>query len=219
MIEFGFTVKKQISRNVSSYPVVLNDVKTFSQFYIDNPASTKYDNIINNIWIPAFVNDWEMSTSFILQDTSVQAFVPNIGTILSYYADINFDSLNIRSISSIKYYPENWNQSDDKTTLDSAKYLVSDEIQNISKKLNIKKEYLPLNLYAKTMNLEANYTCGYSLNNFSAIPQEIKNAIAMQVAMKIDNGEGLGCDEALVPFIEQTYSKYTISRQQVCFIQ
>jgi hypothetical protein len=218
MLEFSFSIKKEISRNVSSYPVLLSDVKTFSQFYIDNPTSTKYDSIINSIWIPAFVRDWERSTSFILLDTSIQAFVKNIGTVLSYYADINFDSLNIRSVSSVKYYAESWNQTDDKLTLETAKYSISDEVKNISKKLNIKKDYLPLVLYNKTLNLEANYTCGYAANNFASLPQEIKNAIAMQIAMKIDSGEGLGCDQEFAPFIEQTYAEYTISRQQICFI-
>lgn len=214
-MDFKFSLKKQLSKNESSYPVTLADVKKFCQFYIDNPSSTKYDSEINSIWIPAFVDDWESDTNFILLDTSITAYLPDIQTILKPYTDIAFQSLNIRAVSNFKYYPYNWNSSDAKTTLDSSLYLLSDEINTVSIKFNIKENSLPFSLYPKKNNLETTYTCGYADNDFTNTPKEIINAIAMQIAMYIDVNEGLICEGKYIPFIEKTYAKYTISNQIV----
>lgn len=218
MFEFIFSTKKIISKNQESFPIDLDDIKEFCQFYKEYSDSSKYDSIINNFLIPIFVKDWERTTNFILLDTAIQAFVPNIGSINSVVSNIALNSLNIRTISSIKYYDSSWNQYDSKITLDVSKYLLSDEVYNIPININIKESYLPLFLYPKTLNLETNYTCGYANNVFTAMPSEIKNAIAMQVAMQIDAKEGLNCESEYLPFIQQIYSEYSIREQVVGFI-
>jgi len=218
VFQFSFSTKKLISRNESLFPVSLDDVKKFSQFYKNNPDTEEYNSMIENYWIPIFVKDWERTTNFLLLDTTVQAFVPDIGTISGVASNISLKNLNVREVSSVKFYPESWNQSDPKTTLETSKYLLSDEVYNIPINLNIKAQYLPFRLYPKTLNLEINYSCGFQGNNFENIPSEIISTIAMQVAMQVDSKEGLSCGSEYAPFIEQVYSEYTLREQLVTMI-
>lgn len=214
-MDFKFSVKKQISKNETSYPVSLADVKKFCQFYIDNPSSTKYDAEINSIWIPMFVDDWESSTNFILLDTEITAYIPDIEVIITPYIDLALQSLNIRDVANFKYYPYDWDLSSAKTTLAASTYILNEEVDTIPVKMNLKQNNLPLCLYPKRNNMETTYICGYADNDFTNTPKDIINAIAMQVAMYIDNNEGLGCEEKYLPFIEKAYAKYTISNQVI----
>lgn len=218
MFEFNFSTKKTISRNQETFPLELNDIKPLCRFYIENPTSEKYDTLITDYIIPSIVIDWERTTKFILLDTTIQAFIPNIGAVTSLASDLSLENLNVREVSSIKYYPSSWNQTDDKTTFDTSDYILSDEVDIIPIKLNFKESLIPLWLYPKTLNLEINYSCGYEENDFTDLPYEIKTALAMQVAMYIDVKEGLSCQSEYAPFIEQAYAKYSIRKQAVGLI-
>jgi hypothetical protein len=213
MFDFNFSILKIESKNKTSYPVSLADVKEFCEFYKENPTSTKYDSIINSVWIPRFVEDWENTTGFVLLDTSVKSFVRDILDLPDITSFVSFINLNIREVTAVKYHPTSWDNSAAKTTLDTSKYIISEEIGVYAKTLSIKKDFVPFYIYPIKFNLQAEYTCGYEDNDFTNIPVEIKQAIAMQIAMQIDTSEGLVCDEIYAEHISTTYANYTVRKQ------
>ena len=108
MFQFNFENKKIISRNISSYTILLADVKARSKFYLENPTDTDQDSYVVNFIIPSVIKDWELSTKFLLLDQLIQAYIPNIQYINSNSLEMKIENLNIREVDFIKYYPQDF---------------------------------------------------------------------------------------------------------------
>ena len=217
MFQFNFENKKIISRNISSYPILLADVKARSKFYLENPTDTDQDSYVVNFIIPSVIKDWELSTKFLLLDQLIQAYIPNIQYINSNSLEMKIENLNIREVDFIKYYPQDWNESDARITLDPDFYLVTEEIMQIPSKIKIKKENLPISLFNIQNNFQIQYQVGYLGNDFTNLPQQIKDALAMQAATIIDIRNGY-CEDFYSTLIQEAYAEYTIEQQLISFI-
>ena len=167
MIQFSFSKTKTISRNITTYPITVAEVKARSQYFQINPDDATLNTYITSILIPKVIFDWEKSTGYILLDTSIQSFVPSLLLIRGEQINILYKHLNIREFSNIKYYPHNWNFSDPKITFNSSSYFFIPEISNQPAKLNFKEDYLPIEFYQIENNLESNYLAGFANNNFT----------------------------------------------------
>ncbi|MFT6842661.1 MAG: hypothetical protein ACJASR_001430 [Psychroserpens sp.] len=217
MFKFNFTNKKIISRNTSSYPIDLADVKEKSAFYEENPTDTSMDNYVINTLIPNIVDDWEESTNYLLLDQVIKAYVPDLQFINSNSLEIGLNYLNIREVNSIKYYPSNWNEEAIKTILNSTNYIITEELLKISSKLKIKKEYLPITLFNITNNLESEIQAGFASNDFSTLNPQIKEVLSMQAATAVDVRQGY-CKGFYNEIIYELYEKFSIEKQLVSFI-
>jgi hypothetical protein len=217
MIQFSFSKTKTISRNTTTYPITLSDVKTRSQYFATNPTDDTLDSYINSILIPKVIFDWEKSTGYILLDTSIQSFVPSLQIIRGQQINILYKHLNIREFTNIKYYPYTWNFSDAKTTFDSSNYFFIPEISSQPAKLNFKEQYLPIEFYPIENNLECNYLAGFASNNFTSLNSLIKDALASQTAMAVDVLKGY-CDDLYSGIISEIYADYSIDKQEILVI-
>ena len=216
MYQFNFSISKTVTKNTTSYPISLSDVKSVSQFYIANPTDTSIDAYATAI-IPKIVNDWEKSTNYLLLDQAIQSFVPNLETIFTDQINIGFPHLNIREFTNIKYHKPDWNYSDSKSIIDNSNYFIIAEINDCPAKLNIKSPYLPLNLFPIINNLEANYKAGFANNDFTNLDKTIKDALIYQVAMVVDALKGF-CEDFYSTMIKEAYAQYSITKQVASII-
>jgi hypothetical protein len=217
MFNFEFSNKKTISRDSSSYPITIETVKAKSFYFQENPDDESQDTYIEEVLIPAIVRNWERNTGYVILDTSIQAFVPNIQNINSFKLEIPFSNLNIRSITSIKYYPCNWDESESKTTMDSEDYKISEEIIKKPSSFRLSKNLGNISIYPITNNLEANYLAGFLDNDFSDLDPEITDALNMQAAVAIDTKMGY-CDDYYSSLIYEAYNKFSKEKPLVTFI-
>lgn len=217
MFEFNFSNITTLTRNTSSYPITLAEVKARSEYFRINPTDTSLDSYINLQIIPKVVYDWEKSTKYLLLDQTLQAFVPNIRDVNIKELNIGICNLNVRQVSNIKYYPKKWNYSDTKLTLETDKYFLLPESGRFPIQFNIREEYLPFTIFSMTNNLEANYSAGFQNNNFSTINPLIVDALATQAAMAIDARTGF-CPEFYSDIVGEVYANYTMQQQEVVII-
>lgn len=217
MFQFNFSNTKIISRNVTSYPIVASDVKALSEYFRQNPSDASLDSYITNQIIPKIVFDWEKSTGYLLLDTSIQAYVPDLKTIFGEQINIGFQHLNIRTFSSIKSYLDDWDYSAARTTFDSSNYFIIPESARESAKLNFKQDYLPIELFPIQNNLECNYLAGYASNVFTSLPSIIKDALASQAALAIDAKTGF-CQDFGSTIVGEAYAEYSINKQEVVIL-
>ncbi len=217
MFNFEFSNNKIISRDSSSYPITIETVKAKSFYFQNNPEDESQDTYITEVLIPAVVRNWERNTGYLILDTTIQSFVPNIQNINSFKLEIPFSNLNIRSIESIKYYPSCWDEIETKTTMDLADYKISQEILRKPSSFRLSKNSCSLCIYPISNNLEANYSGGFLDNDFSTLDQEIKDALNMQAAVAIDTKNGY-CDDYYSGLIYDAYSKFSKEKTLVTFI-
>lgn len=217
MIQFSFSKTKTISRNTTTYPITVVEVKARSQYFAVNPDDATLNSYITSILIPKVVFDWEKSTGYILLDTSIQSFIPSLQLIRGQQINILYKHLNIREFTNIKYYPCNWNFSDAKTIFDNSNYFFIPEISNQPAKLNFKEDYLPIEFYPIENNLECNYLAGFADNNFTSLNSLVKDALASQVALAVDILKGY-CQDLYSDIIKEIYSEYSIDKQQILVI-
>jgi hypothetical protein len=217
MFQFQFSNKQIVSRNKTSYPVTLADVKLKSLYYQDNPTDTSQDSFVNDFLIPTIVDNWEYSTNYLLLDQNLKTYVPNIQYINDNSLEMSLYYLNIRSVENVSYFPLEWNEVDPKTILPSTDYLVTTELLKTSSKLKIKKDNLPIILFNITNNLQADILAGFENNDFTNLDPEIKEALAMQVATALDVREGY-CKGYYKEKIEEIYEKFSIQKQLISFI-
>ena len=217
MLLFNFSNTKTISRNTTSYPISVSDVKALSEYFRQNPSDPSLDSYISNQIIPKIIFDWEKSTGYLLLDHSIQAFVPNLKTIIGEQLNIGFEHLNIRTFSSVKYYPEDWDYSEARTTFDSSKYFIIPECARESAKLNFKEANLPIDLFSIQNNLECNYLAGYTSNVFTTLPPIIKDALASQAALAVDAKTGF-CQDFGLTIVGEAYAQYSINKQEVVIL-
>jgi len=214
MFQFSFSVSKTISRNTSSYPIILSQVKARSEYFRLNPADNSFDSYIESIIIPKVIYDWENLTKYLLLDRTMQSFVPNLKSIRTEQINILLPYLNIREFTNVKYYPESWDYSAAKTTVDGSYYFFVPEAKNQPHKLNIKEKYLPFELFAMENNLEINYKGGFEDNDFNDLNESIVDALACQAAMIIDSRNGL-CQDFFSDIIKEVYADYSINKQEI----
>jgi hypothetical protein len=217
MLLFSFSNKKIISRNTTSYPINASDVKALSEYFRQNPSDTSLDSYITNQIIPKIIFDWEKSTGYLLLDHSIQAFVPDLQTIMGEQLNIGFEHLNIRTFSSVKYYPEDWDYSEARTAFDLSKYFIIPECARECAKLNFKQVNLPIDLFPMQNNLECNYLAGYASNSFATLPPMIKDALASQAALAVDAKTGF-CQDFGLTIIGEVYAQYSINKQEVVIL-
>lgn len=217
MFKFLFSKRQTISRDTSSYPITLANVKDKSFYFNENPSDDSQDDYINNIVIPNVIRGWEKETKYLLLDQTIKAFVPSLQYINSKDLEIELTSLNVRSISGITYYPETWNESDAKSTLISSYYLTTSEIVPTPSKIRIKTDYVPLSLFPISNNFEIQYLAGFESNDFTNLNQDIIDALSMQAAVIIDVRNGY-CEDFYSNIIYDTYNDYSIDKQLVSFI-
>lgn len=217
MFQFSFSITKRISRDTSSFPIDLDDVKARSEYFRLNPSDDSFDTYISSVIIPKVVLDWELATGYLLLDTSVQAFVPSLQLIRTEQINILFEHLNIREFTNIKYYPYDWDYSETKTTFDSSNYFLIPETGRSPAKLNFKDAYLPIQLFGMENNLEANYKAGFEENDFTDLSDIITDALATQVAMIIDSRNGL-CQNFFSEPTSLAYANYSINKQEIVVI-
>lgn len=217
MFSFEFSNKKTTFKETSPFPILLADVKAKSFYFTENPDDDSQDDFIQNFLIPNIVANWERSTKYLLLDQAISAFVPSLRSINCLELQIDLTNLNIRSVVGVFYYPEDWNESDAKTELNSDYYSVSEELSRIPSSFSLKKDYAPLVLFPKQNNLEVRYLAGFAANSFTDLDQEIKDALAMQASMVMDTKNGY-CEDYYSAIIKDIYAKYTIVKPQISFI-
>lgn len=215
MFEYSFSLTKTVSKDISSYPITLSDVKDKSEYFRQNPSDTSFDNYINNVVIPMIVFDWEKTTKYIILDRTVQAFVPDLSMVLSEQLNISFQHLNIREFTSFKYYPKTWNYTDSKSDIEN--YFIVPEAGRDSALFNIKEQYLPLEIFNIRNNFECNYKAGFEDNDFTNLDSLVKNALSAQAAMVIDSKTGF-CSDFYSYIVEEAYANYSINKQEVAIV-
>lgn len=216
-MKFSFSDKRTITRNTSSYPIILSDIKGRSEYFRQNPTDATLDNWINQIIIPKIIYDWEKSTGYLILDQTIQAQVPDLWVIRQEQINITFEHLNIREFSSIKYFPENWNYTDPKLVFEASDYFIIPEISRKAARLNFKQEKLPITIYACHNNLEANYKAGFQNNNFTDLNPLIKDALSSQAASMVDAKTGY-CQDFDATIVEEVYSQYSINKDGITII-
>lgn len=217
MYKFEFSNKKIISSADLAYPVDLTAVKAKSFYFAENPDDESFDSYISDTLIPSVVRNWENSTNYALLDRTIKVFVPDIQQINSEKLEIKFPILNIRNFVNIKYYPKVWNESDAKITLESEKYFISEELLRDPSFFRIKKDSVPLEFFQQENNLEAELNIGFEDNDFTDLEQEVKDTLAMQVAVTIDVKNGY-CEDYYSTIIRQIYAKYSLRKELISFI-
>lgn len=217
MFQFNFSLTKTLARNITSYPITLAEVKARSEYFRQNPSDTSLDSYITSIVIPKIIFDWEKSTGYLLLDHTIQAFVPNLKSINTNMLNVGFQHLNIRQFTNVKYYPENWNYSDSKTTLDSSYYFFIPESGNECTKFNLKEDYTPLILFDMLNNLEVNYKAGFENNVFTSLNPSIVDALACQAALAVDAKTGY-CQDFYSTIVAEVYAEYSINKQEIAII-
>lgn len=211
---FIFENTKTISKDISSYPITLEDVKAKSFYFKDNPDDDSFDTYINTFVIPKVISDWEDSTKFILLDSEIKAFVPNLEFINSNRLPLSLSHLNVRTIQSIKYFEYDVNLSNEKISILSNYYSKSEELNN--KPINIYLHYslLPLRIYPIDNNFECSYLAGYENNDFENIPVDIKDCLAAQASIIFDIKQGY-CDNYYLDFITKVYNDYSAIKRLI----
>lgn len=210
MYKFEFSTKKILNINTSSYPVTLADIKKVSQFYKQNPDDTSQDSYVEDTLIPASVENWEEQTRFLLLDQQIKASIPSIGTILSEKIQLYNTFLNVRNTLTFSYYPRRWDHITPKTEIDPADYYINPESLGTSQVYKLfHRPWVPIQLYTVDNNLEIIFNAGYADNDFSTLPKEIKDALAMQVASQIDVLQGY-CIDLYSKIIAMYYDKFAL---------
>lgn len=210
MINFCNVKINELTRNTSILPITVADVKAYSkQDFLD----TSKDAFINKMIMRA-INGWEAETRFLILDQTFNTSLYNQVEIYSNFK-ARLTRLNVRSFGNVLYYPCQWNNIDPKSILSTDIYYFTVEKGTTPAIFQLKEGVRYLNLYPVYNNLEIDITAGYEGNNFTNMPQDIKDALAMQAADLVDGFEGFcGFYEQE---IQRIYSKYTAYTKNITF--
>ena len=214
---FNFSITKTISKDISSYPIILQDVVFRSEYFRSAGDDGSLNSYITSLVIPKVVNDWEKSTGYLLLDQTIQAFIPDLKSINTNQINIGFNHLNIREFTNFKYYTCDWNYTDAKSIFDASKYFMIPEAGTESAKLNFRQDYLPITGFSMLNNFEANYKAGFAGNNFTTLNAAIKDTLACVAASVIDKEKGF-CGGVFDEPNAQIYAEYSINKQMVMII-
>lgn len=178
-----------ISRDTSSYPILLDEVKMWCEISLQN---TQKDTLIQNKIIPTVVDQWENKTRFFLLDTQRKGILNSQDYA---FCKVRLEALNVREILEIEYYPASYEQGP-ASFLDIANDITFEhEINATSAKVYYKNRYLAL--YKNFKNkLSISYQAGYENNDFSNMPKKIKNALLEMCYNEFHKAIG-SCKESL----------------------
>ena len=197
---------QELTRNITSYPITVADVKSYSKYYRKSKDDTQ-NAFIEKI-IAQVVLNWEAESGFLLLDQTFKTSLYNQRVIYQNFKG-SLTKLNIRSFGNILYHPCNWNQADAKEVLSTDLYYWTPESGTTPAMFQLKNGVLHLSLLDVYNNLEVTITGGYALNNFTNIPQDIANCLAMQCSDIFDSdNEMCGCEGFYSYEIQRIYQKY-----------
>ena len=203
----NFSDVKILTRNITSYPVTVADVKGYSKYYRKSGDNTQ-DAFLEKLIIQTVLN-WESETGFLLLDQTFKTSLYNQRAIYQNFKG-RLTNLNIRSFGNILYHPCNWNQADAKSILSTDLYYWTPESGTNPAMFQLKSGVCHLELFEVYNNLETTITGGYELNNFTTMPQDIMNCLAMQCSDIFDaDNEMCGCEGFYSYEVKRTYQKYT----------
>jgi hypothetical protein len=199
-----------VTRNTISYPITVDDVKAYSKYFRKtDPSDTSQDAFISKM-IARVVDGWEAETGFLLLDQTFKTSLYNQEYIYHHFIG-RFTRLNLRSFGDFLYHPRDWNETDAKIILSSDNYIIHSELNTTPAMFQLSSDNQYLSLYPAYNNLETEVVGGYDSNDFSSMPQEIKDALAMQVSDIIDADNDIcGCDGFYSQEVKRIYCKYTI---------
>lgn len=204
---FQFSTSEIISRDTSSYPITVAEVKVYSQYCQINPTDTTVDPLIQNV-IAEYVDSWEEHTKYLILDQTIKSYIPNL-SIVTGDCPLLLNFLNVRTIENIKYYPSNWNRSDAKTTLTN--FWITPELLKIPR--SIRSSEL-LDLFPVENNLETQIKGGFEDNIFTNLKGEIKQALIYGSAQVFDSSKGI-CAGTYTSRILQISNKYTLPTETI----
>jgi len=210
MINFCNVKVDELTRNTSILPITVADVKAYSkQDFLD----TSKDAFINEKIMRA-IDGWEAETGFLILDQTFNTSLYNQVEIYSNFK-ARLTRLNVRSFGNVLYYPCQWNNIDPKSILSTDTYYFTVEKGTTPAIFQLKEGVCYLNLYPVYNNLEIDITAGYEGNNFTNMPQDIKDVLAMQAADLVDGFTGFcGFYEQE---IQRIYGKYTAYTKNITF--
>lgn len=202
----NFCDVQELTRNITSYPITVADVKDYSKYYRKTSDNTK-DDFIEKLIAQAVLN-WENEVGFLLLDQTFKTSLYNQREIYQGFKG-RLTRLNIRSFGNVLYHPCNWNEVDAKQILSTDLYFWKTESGTTPATFQLKSGVPYLELFEVYNNLEVTITGGYALNNFTTMPQDIKNCLIMQVANLFDADNNEGCGDGFYAYeVNRIYSKY-----------
>jgi hypothetical protein len=213
----NFTDVKILTRNTTAYPISINDVKAYSKYFRKTTQSdTHQDAFITKI-IERTVDNWEAETRFLLLD---QTFKTSLWSQKAIY--LNFKGrltrLNVREFGDVLYHPCHWDQVTPKEILDTDFYHFTPESGTTPAIFQLKEGACDLLLYPVLNNLEITVIGGYPLNNFTDMPKEIKEALAMQCSDIVDADNDIcDCMGFYTHEVKRIYRKYTAFTTTISF--
>lgn len=213
----NFCNVKILTRNTSILPITIANVKAYSKLFREgDPLDTSKDAFIDKMIMRA-IDGWEAETGFLILDQTFNTSLYNQVEIYSNFK-ARLTRLNVRAFGNVLYYPYQWNNIDPKSTLSTDTYYFTVEKGTTPAIFQLKEGVCYLNLYPVYNNLEIDITAGYEANNFTNMPQEIKDVLAMQVADIIDIDAGFcDCNGFYSQEIQRIYSKYTAYTTNITF--
>ena len=196
-----------ITRNATSYPISIADVKAYSD-YFRTTVDTSQDAYIDKM-IAQVVDGWEHETGFLLLDQTFKTSMYNAYLIHSAQP-LGLTRLNVRSFGDILYYPNVWDQTGPMEILATDQYFWEPE-RGITPAIFILKDGIRcVELWYSNHNFETTITAGYALNNFTTMPTDIKNCLAMQAADIMDARQEDCSNKAFhMAEVRRVYRKYT----------
>jgi hypothetical protein len=202
-----FVSVEQLTYNDATFPITLADVKFHSKWFNENADDTTLDNYITNFRIPQAVKSFESATGFLIQDQTYSATINSLQSPIYQGFRAGLIHLNVRSVNDVLYFPCGWNGIDARSILDTENYIFTEASGNVAKHFYLKA--CSFSFYEIENNIKVSYSAGYENNNFTNIPKDIKNCLAMHSADVIDIKKGL-CDGQGQHdgWIAQTVSKY-----------
>lgn len=201
----NFSNVNTITRNSTAYPINATEVKAYSKYFRETADNTQ-DAFIDII-IKRVIDGWEGETGFLLLDQTFKTSLYNQTQIYPNFKG-RLTRLNIRSFGNVLYYPYDWNTEDAKQTLLTDLYFWTPESGTTPAIFQL-KDYQCLCLYPIYNNLEVTIIAGYALNNFTNMPQEIKDCLIMQASDIVDAANYIcGCEGFYSYEIKRIYNKY-----------
>ena len=202
-----FVAVDNLSYNDTSFPITLEDVKFHSKWFDENENDTTLDTYIQNFVIPQAVKSFEIATGFLIQDQTYSATINSLQSPIYQCFRAGLIHLNVRSVNDVLYFPCNWNGIDERSILDTGSYIFTEASGNVAKHFYLKSCYL--SFYEIENNIKVSYSAGYENNDFTNIPKDIKNCLAMYSADLIDIKKGLCEGQGQHDgWIRQTVNKY-----------
>lgn len=205
----NFSDVKILTRNITTYPITVDDVKSYSKYFRKTSLlNTSQDAFIAKM-IARVIDGWESETGFLLLDQTLKTSLYNQLQIYPNFKG-RLTRLNIRSFGDILYHPCTWNTIDAKEVLSTDIYYITPEVNTTPAIFQLKDGVCSLDLYPVYNNLEITLNGGYEDNDFTNMPQDIRDCLIMQCSDIVDvDNDICGCDGFYSQEVKRIYKKYT----------